>query len=195
MDTPRFVELRFHLVGDTIPVDHGYHLYSSLSQELASIHESKELSIGLIRGRYAGNGKLELLVNSYLTVRTPVEQLPGLLALAGKKLLIDGHSLRLGTPQTVLLKPAAALYSHLVTTRNGQDETRFDAEIRRQLTELGIEGNLTRGPRRTFSVHEKKVVGYSLLVDQLSAEESIKLQESGLGGRRKMGCGIFSPRR
>jgi CRISPR/Cas system CSM-associated protein Csm4 (group 5 of RAMP superfamily) len=28
-------------------------------------------------------------------------------------------------------------------------------------------------------------------VSELTAEESIRLQEHGLGGRRKMGCGVF----
>jgi len=32
-----------------------------------------------------------------------------------------------------------------------------------------------------------------LHVNGLTAEESIKLQEIGLGGRRHMGCGIFVP--
>ncbi|MCA1626482.1 MAG: hypothetical protein LC742_00740 [Acidobacteria bacterium] len=27
----------------------------------------------------------------------------------------------------------------------------------------------------------------------MSEEHSIKLQESGLGGRRRMGCGLFNP--
>jgi len=40
-------------------------------------------------------------------------------------------------------------------------------------------------------VHGKQVVGYPVLVSELTPEESILLQENGLGGRRKMGCGFF----
>ncbi|MCI5210102.1 MAG: hypothetical protein D3910_15200 [Candidatus Electrothrix sp. ATG2] len=52
---------------------------------------------------------------------------------------------------------------------------------------------VTIGKRRTFSIRRKKIVGYSLLVSELSAEESLALQEKGVGGRRKMGCGFFNP--
>ena len=98
-----------------------------------------------------------------------------------------------GVPQTTLLTPATALYAHRVTTRNGQDEERFDNEIRHQLETLGIHGKASRGKRRVFRIKDKTVVGHSLLVSELTAEESIRLQEAGLGGRRKMGCGVFLP--
>ncbi len=80
-----------------------------------------------------------------------------------------------------------------MTTKNGHNEERFKQEITRQLHQLKIKGKFTLGKRRTFKVHGKQVVGYSLLVSELTAEESIVLQEHGLGGRRKMGCGFFEP--
>ena len=39
------------------------------------------------------------------------------------------------------------------------------------------------------------IVGYSLVVEGLSAVESMLLQERGLGGRTRMGCGFFMPLR
>jgi CRISPR-associated protein Cas6 len=80
-----------------------------------------------------------------------------------------------------------------VTTRNGQNQGRFEQEIVRQLKKLNCRGRVTIGKRRTFNVHGRQVVGYSVLVSELTAEESIILQENGLGGRRKMGCGFFLP--
>ena len=47
--------------------------------------------------------------------------------------------------------------------------------------------------RRVIRVKEKTEVGYALIVSALMAEESIALQEQGLGGRRLMGCGLFLP--
>ena len=47
--------------------------------------------------------------------------------------------------------------------------------------------------RRALRIKDQTHVGYSLLVEGLSAEESIRLQEQGLGGRRKLGCGLFLP--
>jgi CRISPR-associated protein Cas6 len=42
-------------------------------------------------------------------------------------------------------------------------------------------------------VRQYVVVGFGVEVTGLSDEDSIKLQICGLGGKRKMGCGIFVP--
>jgi len=36
-----------------------------------------------------------------------------------------------------------------------------------------------------------EIVGYELIIQGLTAEESITVQEQGLGGKRHMGCGVF----
>lgn len=123
----------------------------------------------------------------------PAGFIPKLLPLSGKAIQLGGDTLRIGIPQPHALVPAPNLYAHLATSRNGQDEARFDAEIARQMDALGIRGQVQRGQRRTFTIKDKKVVAHSLLVTELTAEESIRLQEAGLGGRRKVGCGIFLP--
>lgn len=80
----------------------------------------------------------------------------------------------------------------------------FEADVRRELDRMRIMGTprLVPSPRPSFAgqplrrvlrVKDKKVVGYSLRVLGLTAEESIRLQEQGLGGRRRMGCGVFVP--
>jgi len=58
---------------------------------------------------------------------------------------------------------------------------------------MGVKAEVHLGDRKTFTVHDKKVVGYSMQLLGLSDEDSIKVQEQGLGGRRKMGCGFVEP--
>ena len=192
------IELQFHLSAQKIPVDHGYMLFSALSRYLPLHHkedvgEGKEVRIALIRGRYAGNGLLKLLPSSRITFRLPSGKAALYINLAGKALDLAGHEVRVGMPKSQRLVPATTLYAHLVTTRNGLVRKRFEQEILRQLDEQGCQGRVTIGKRRTFSIHGKKIVGYSLLVSELSAEESLVLQEKGVGGRGKMGCGFFYP--
>ena len=199
-DNKHVVDLFFHVQGKEVPVDHGYTLYSAISRILESGEENKWLhnadNVGLlpIRGHYAGQGKLMLDQHARFGLRLPVNLIPKVLRLAGKRLDVNGEALRVGVSTTSALIPAPLLYAHIVTTKNGEDETRFDAEIQRQLDALGIKGKPARGPRRIVTIKDKKVVGYSLLVSELTAEESICLQEQGLGGRRKMGCGVFVAR-
>jgi CRISPR-associated protein Cas6 len=190
------LDVTFTLRGNDVPVDHGYALYAALSRLPGAgpwLHHSETLGIHPIRGHYAGDGMLKLTLESRLRLRLPAGDLPYVLPLAGKSIDVNGNRLRIGVPQTALLQPTVALYAHVVTTRNGQDEARFDAEIQHQLDTLGVQGKPTRGKRRVLRVRDKTVVGHSLLVSELTAEESVRLQEAGLGGRRKMGCGLFSP--
>ena len=190
------IEAAFRVQGDSIPVDHGYALYAALSRlpnAGAWLHRSEVVAIHPIRGQYVGNGLLKLTDRSRLILRLPAAELPHILPLVGKTIEIDSHSLSIGVPQTTLLRPAAVLYAHSVTTRNGQDEARFDAEIQRQIAALEVHAKPTRGKRKVIRIKDKTVVAHALLISELSADDSIHLQEAGLGGRRKMGCGLFIP--
>lgn len=192
MDRPK-VDLDFRLVGRTLPVDHGFALYGAVSKVLPEVHEDKDIGMKLVRGRYIGQGRLDISPFSRLVLRVPLDRVRACLVLAGKSLEVAESRLKVGVPATRALVPAACLHSALATTRNGHDRSRFEEEISRQLEALEIRGDFRVGRRRTFGVHGKQVVGYELLVDRLSAGESVRLQERGLGGRRKMGCGFFEP--
>jgi len=187
------VDLCFQVLGKTIPVDHGFALHGAISDVLSHFHEDQAVGLKLIRGRYIGDGMLDISPNSELVLRLAVGRIPEYIQLAGKQLKILGHNLTVGVPKTKALIPNVALYSHLVTTRNGDVQERFEKEIAKQMVNLNIQGKLSVGERKTFRVHVKQVVGYTLLVSELNAGESINLQENGLGGRRKMGCGFFEP--
>lgn len=187
----RFVDISFPVSGQTIAVDHGYALYSAICRLAPRFHAMTDAGLALVRGKYSGNSLLVLNKLSAVRIRISADAIPAFLSLAGKVLTVDGQKLTLGNPTAIQLKPRPALYSHIVTTKNGNDEERFTATIRSQLDSLGIQGEVIVGSRKTFNVSGKQIVGYSLLVTGLTAEESIGLQENGLGGRRKMGCGIF----
>lgn len=188
-----FINLHFQVIGKQLKVDHGFSLHAAISRVLPVFHDDREVGIRLLRGKYVGDGMLDISPWSSLLFRLPVSGLPSYIPLAGKTLEVTGALLRVGVPQTSTLIPSVALYAHLVTTRNGQDPSRFKDEIGRQMESMGVKGRFSVGNRRTFQVHGKQVVGYSMLVDELTAGESITLQERGLGGRRKMGCGFFEP--
>ena len=136
-------------------------------------------------------------------IRTDAEQISRFLPLAGKQLRLLDRTLRIGVPQVRAIVPAPALRSRLVTIKLADAVTQpadaaaqaFRDAILRQLTELGIstEARLSVYKRRTLRIKDKEVVGYEVLIDGLTAEESITVQERGLGGRRHMGCGVFVP--
>lgn len=183
--------ISFVVKGKRIPVDHGFLLYAAISSILPEFHETKDIGVRLIRGAYDENGYLNISPESYLRLLVPQELLSTFLALCGRELNLVGNRLTVGVARTFQLKPVSTLYAHLVTTRNGNDQDRFQSEISRQMQEMEIQCSWKVGKRRTFKVHGKQVVGYSILAHGLDAASSLRLQEQGLGGRRKMGCGMF----
>jgi CRISPR-associated protein Cas6 len=178
-----------------IPADHGYLLYSALSGELPEVHESNAIAVHPIRGRQDGLRGLILQNWSSITLRVNDDQIGPLLKLVGKTLRIGPSDVTVDFPRVMPLVAAPSLRSRFVTTKNGLDLDRFSSEIRRQMTALGISeaAQFQAGKRRTFRIKTKEIVGYELIVEGLTAIESLTLQERGLGGRRMMTCGVFVP--
>src|SRR5882724_1837081 len=112
-----YVDLAFKLSGSKVLVDHGYALYSAISRILPEIHGAKSIGVHPIRGTYSGNGELMLRDSSRLVLRLESERIGEFLKLAGKRVDIDSHILRVGVPEVRMLRPRAAIYSRLVTIK------------------------------------------------------------------------------
>jgi len=200
-----YLDVIFPASGDAIPKDHAYPLYAALSRIVPEFHqESCPLRFSSITGVADSGGQLQLTPHSHLRVRLPQDQVKVVLPLAGKRLLLGDVGIRLGVPALRTLEPATSLVARLVTFKNAETPEQFLATARTKLAELGVSGepqlpiHLDGGragepKRRVLRIKDVAIVGYSLLVSELSASDSIKLQESGLGGRTKMGCGFFLP--
>src|SRR5438093_1414624 len=186
-----YIDLAFRLTGNKVPVDHGYALYSAISRVVPEIHEAKNIGVHPVRGTYSGNGELMLRDSSRLVLRMESERIGEFLNLAGKKLELGTYGLRVGIPEVRLLRPCVSLYSRIVTIKGFMELKAFMEAARRQLERMGATGELKLGERRTLGIKDKQVVGFEVSATELNAESSLKLQESGIGGRRHMGCGMF----
>lgn len=205
------MDVAFPLQGKEIPADHGYWVFSAVSKMIPSLHGDLEVAIHPIGGRLVGDQRLALTRRSCIIFRVSYDHLPELMVLTGQSLRVADEVVSLGLPRVVPLKPAANLWSRLVTVKGFLEPETFLQAAKRQLDELGIHGVAallpvkesnpleggtgTRSPfvRRTLRIRDKTIVGYALSVNGLTAEESIHLQEIGLGGRRRFGCGVFVP--
>jgi len=186
------VELHFPFTGATLPSDQGYALYGAISRLIPEAHEADWLALETIPGTTRGDGTTQLDAEASLKVRLPQDRVPLLLKLAGKRLDLNGHSIRLGAPQIFLLKPWPQLYSRIVTIKGFTEPEPFLDAVCRKLDELGVTGEPAVGPRRVVKVGNHTIVGFALTVYELSDEGSLTLQEQGLG-EREIGCGFFNP--
>lgn len=209
------INISFRITGTEIPIDHGYLLYSSLSHSLPTLHNADWLAVHSINGFPVSGRTLCLTKNSRLQFSLPPERLPEIIPLAGRRLaMADGKremAIRLGVPEVYALKPAPVLHSRCVVIKVSEaeknncspDREMFLSALQNQMRSRGINGEIwiddrrdAQGrdlSRRIIHIKEQSIVGYAVSVSGLNAEDSLKLQEVGLGGRRRMGCGIFVP--
>jgi CRISPR-associated protein Cas6 len=198
------IDLSFELKKTTIPLDHGYSLFSALNRIVPALHGDRRIGVHPIRGHQSAPGVLSLTEGSRLRIRLPSEEIAPFIAVAGQSLNLEGHHVRVGIPRVDVLVPAANLAARLVTFRRGMDPTAFETDVRRELARMEIAAEPQLVPatrpkfagqplRRAIRIKERRIIGYALRVFGLTAEESIRLQEEGLGGRRRMGCGVLVP--
>jgi len=137
------VDVMFPLIGRQLAVDHGYHLFSAISDIIPDLHSYTELGIHPISGQIAGNRLLNITGRSRLVLSVPVEHIRLVLPLAGKTLNIDHNLIRVGIPNICAITPAPRLYSRLVVIKGFVEPDAFLAAARRQMSELNIQGEVS----------------------------------------------------
>ncbi|HEX8846597.1 MAG TPA: type I-MYXAN CRISPR-associated protein Cas6/Cmx6 [Pyrinomonadaceae bacterium] len=200
-DTSPYIAVHFPVQGRQLPADHGYALYSAITRQLPSLHGQSWLGIEMLSGVPWREGIVVLPTRgASLRLRIPADRYGHVLPLAGRRLDISGHTIRLGIPIARPLQPASSLYARCVTIKKFTEPEPFLDAARRQLDTLDITATLElpldeqgRFRRRIITIQGKHVVGFSLATHNLSDDDSIKLQTHGIGGRRAMGCGHFNP--
>lgn len=134
-----------------------------------------------------------------------------MISLTGTRIQLGDADIQVGVPRVLPLRPAATVYARLVQIKlaeigDGVTPEAFLASANKQLDALDIQASASiplrrSGPhagepqRRVLEIKGERHVGFALLVEGLTADESLRLQSQGVGGRRKMGCGLFLPTR
>lgn len=183
---------------------------------VSTLHKTDWLAIELISGFPSGRGLIALSERgATLRLRIPADHYRDVLPLAGKRLDIGGHQIRLGLPVARPLEPAPSLYARVVTIKKFTEPEPFLEAVTRKLDSFGVKGRVElprdeqdRYRRRIVTIHGKSVVGFSVAVRGLKDGDSLLLQAGAVklvspdGGttqwqsifsRRAMGCAFFNP--
>jgi CRISPR-associated protein Cas6 len=198
------IDLAFRIGCPTLPLDHAHALSSALLMALPWLEDEEYAGIHLIHGAASGNGwfrpedtesgLLHLPKRTRLRLRIPRNRLQEAQGLTGQSLDIDGHPLQVGKAEVSLLSSLPTLFSRYVQTREDLDETEFLEEAARQLKALDIPcRKLLGGITHTMKFPDGAVFTRSLMVADLAPEQSVRLQQAGLGEGRTIGCGLFLP--
>ncbi len=185
------VDVAFALRGGSIPADHGWNLFRLLSERLDWLAAEPDAGVHPIRGARAVAGEVHLGTRARLMLRLPRKRVEQSFALSGARLDL-GDSVEVGSAQVRPLFAHGTLYSQFVTTAT-PDEARFQRDVSAELQSASVGCKVVCGNMRRAQTQGAEIVGFSLMLHELSPEDSLRMQASGLGNGRKYGCGIFVP--
>jgi CRISPR-associated protein Cas6 len=191
---PETVDVVFGIVGMTLPADYSFALMREVVRCLPWLEDEPEAGIHPVRGAATDYGVVLLPRRAKLALRLPERRAADSMALAGQQLAIAGRMLRVLGGSVRRLRPWGALYAELVASE-GEGERHFLERVASRLEALETPAQPVCGRRRTLRTDAGEIAGFSLLLHALEPEHSIRLQRVGIGGSRKLGCGIFVPHR
>lgn len=191
--TSRFKDVQFDLKGLELPVDHGYRLFEALAGLLPWLRDTVGAGVHPIHGEPTGRND-NLIINRRvkLVLRLPLERLGDAQALVGQRIDIGAGELVIGDLKEKTLTPFANLYSPLVDLGTA-DEVEFIGAAHAELEKMDIRCGLIPGKKRKMATPEGDVWGYSLMLHDVGLQQSLLVQEQGLGRHRAYGCGLFVP--
>ncbi len=186
------LDVLFSLEGQALPLDHAQALQTALCclfPWLLTDAVAAVLPLKLV----AGDGGQSLVSKrSKLILRVQHSRLPDLIAASGVVLSVADCALRLADPHPRELQPHATLYAYKVAS-SGEGEAAFMESVNRDLAQLSIRGERVCGKRGQMTVAGHMLETYSLMLHGLPPDQSMRLQQFGLGKHRLLGCGVFVP--
>jgi CRISPR-associated protein Cas6 len=188
-----FIDLVFAASSPEIQKDHAQLLYTALVSEFPELADLTTIGIHQMKGADTGTGMLCLGQRAKLLLRVGKSQTPALTnALEGKTINLGEHAVHIGRSYTRPLTPFATLHAKRVVNGHAE-EGEFFARAGTELEQMGIKCGMICGKRDQFMLPAGSVVGYNLMLHDLSPDHSMRLQSEGLGLYRQYGCGIFIP--
>ena len=196
------VDAVFAIACRSLPVDHAYALQQAIQEVLPWFAQEPGAGLHTVHGAASGSGwmrpegadaLLQLSHRARLALRLPRHRLEDAAALLGRTLQVAGWPLHVEKMALRPLSRITTLFARCVVL-DAPDEAAFVSTASDELGALGIRaermvcGRVTpvATPARTYQAR-------SLMLAGLALEQSLLLQQSGLGTGRKFGCGLFIP--
>ena len=182
------VDVGFALDGASLPREHRCALADALESSLPWLIGLP--GAGMHRLNFSASDGPDLLLarRTRLRLRVPRERANDAATLAGRVLQVGGRRLRVTAAQPRELLPHNTLYAHAVAA-DTQDEGEFLIAVQAELERLGVQARPICGRHQVWEGDQ--VQGFSLMLDGLTIENSLRILESGLGPQRRLGCGLF----
>jgi CRISPR-associated protein Cas6 len=187
----------------SLPVDHAYALSQAIQAALPWFAQEPGAGLHTIYGAASASGwtrpegadaLLQLSHRAKLALRLPRHRLDDAATLLGRTLQVAGWPLRVDRLSLRPLSRITTLFSRCVVFAAAGDEAAFLAAAAGALGALGINpGTMLCGRVTPVATPARTYQTRSLMLAGLTPEQSLALQQHGLGVERKLGCGVFIP--
>ena len=197
-------DVAFKLTGNQLAVDHAQSLAHAVCARLTDDTHS-QIGIHQVRVAESGNGWrrpstsgeiLHLSRRTKLVLRVNQDVFDDVLRLTDCELEIDGKRLKVGVSTVKKLTSITTLFSHGIVCDDAQSETEFLADMAAALQQMEIKvKKMICGMTHSIRSDSGSIFTRALMVANLTPEESVLLQQRGIGAGRLIGCGLFVPHR
>ena len=196
-------DLHFRIVCRRLPTDHAWHLYRALGAALPWLADEPLAAVHSIHGAESGSGwmrpqgerdEIHLSRRARLRLRLPKQRFDDARALEGATLDVGGYGVAVGAAAVHPLSRETTLFTRRLAAPANGDERAFLEQAASLLRQKGIVARkMMSGRRHVVRVPGGAIAVSSLMVGGLAFDETIRLQQQGLGDKQKLGCGIFLP--
>jgi len=197
------VDLVYRIECKSLPVDHAHSLAEAIADTLSWFPEEELAGLHPVHIPDSGNGWMRsedpheimhLSRRTRLILRVPRHRVEDAHALTGKALDINGHEIKVGAASEKPLVAITTLFSRYLPSPETSTEEDFLAESARQLRERGIMvRKMLCGKTHSVGTAEGRQHTRSLMLADLSIDDSFRLQRNGLGNLQHLGFGVFIP--
>ena len=186
------VDAIFSVEGHTLPREHAQPLQQSLCSLFPWLAHDAVAAVMPLKLVESDAEMATLPKRLQLVLRVMNSRMPDVLAVAGREVSVAGCTLRLDKPHFRELRPHATLYAYKVASA-GNGELAFMETMDQELARLSIRGERVCGKRSQMVVAGQVLETFSLMLHALTPDQSLRLQQFGLGPHRLLGCGVFVP--
>lgn len=198
----KVVDLSFKIECKLIPGCHAWALSQAIYEALPWIRDDESIGIHQIHGATSGNGwerpaddeLIHLSRRTRMTLRVPVEKVEAAAGLVGKTLDVMGYPVIVGEMAKKAINPLATIFARYVIVPDGMTEDRFLYWVVDEFKQHDVATRkMLCGKAHKLDINGKIIETRSLMVADLDKQDSVILQEVGVGPGRHLGCGIFLP--
>ncbi len=197
------VDLLFNIQCKSLPLDHGEALSQAISARLGWLAVESQAAIHQIHVAESSHGwqrpdaEDSLLLPSRrtkLVLRMPSNRVNDCRALVDQVIEVKGHSLAIGTFKQRPLSKLTTIFARYIKTDQDEVEEEF---IQRMVDWLQSENISIKKMMSGLTVKHCRNSGVlytrKLMLSGLMVDDSLRLQQIGIGDNMLMGIGIFLP--